>query len=168
MMTTYYAVCNVNGPISHEIQAESLEDAVAQFGAADTQQWIDDADTDAEDDLDIEDASGMSEGEFEAALEAAGCTMVRDLSPVHNYHAGTSAHLSGGWELWKGPSSEETTVCGNVVQLDKSGGQGHCWRTIDRDDISADILMELEGEMIDGGKETCESFRASDGQYYRW
>jgi hypothetical protein len=68
------------------------------------------------------------------------------------------------WSITAG----ESTVCGNVVQWDKSGGQGHCWRTIDRNDISADILDELEGEMIDGGKETCESFRASDGQYYRW
>lgn len=99
-MTTYYAVCNVNGPISHMIEAGTLADAIAAFEAADTQQWIDDADTDAEDALDIA-GENMSESAFSRALKAAGLTMVRDLSVVENYHAGTQSHLSDGWELWQ-------------------------------------------------------------------
>lgn len=64
--------------------------------------------------------------------------------------------------------TEETkTVCGNQVQIDRSG-VGHNWRNIDREDIPASIVLELEGEMIDGGKETCEKFIASNGLHYRW
>lgn len=106
-MTTYYAVCNVNGPISKSIDAESDGDAVAKFEAADTRQWIDEADCDAEDDLGIEDAEEMDESEFEAALESAGCVHVQDLSPIHNYHAGTTMHLANGWQLWKLDESED-------------------------------------------------------------
>lgn len=102
-MTTYYAVCDANGPISHAIEADDIDGAVAAFEAGDGQQWIDNADCDAEDDLDIE-GDGMSESEFADALRDAGCYEVRDLSPVHNYHAGTSAHLLGGWMLWSAPN----------------------------------------------------------------
>lgn len=59
-------------------------------------------------------------------------------------------------------------VCGNQVQIDRSGGQGHCWRNVSTDEIPADIREEIEGEMIDGGVESCEGFRAGDGEVYRW
>lgn len=62
----------------------------------------------------------------------------------------------------------ETLVCGNQVQCDRSGGAGHCWRNIDAADIPANVREEIEGEMIDGGADTCERFRASNGQFYRW
>ena len=99
-MTTYYAVCNVNGPISHLLAATDLEAALAECEAADMRQWIDDADCDAEDDLDIVQADSMAESEFGAAMEAAGCSCVADLSPCHNYHAGRTAHVQNGWMLW--------------------------------------------------------------------
>lgn len=100
-MATYYAVCWVGGPISHAIQGDSDAEAISQFESADVRAWIDAADADAEDDLDIEGADGMDESEFGAALEEAGCIFVADLSPVHNYHAGTTAHLLGGWLLYR-------------------------------------------------------------------
>lgn len=61
-----------------------------------------------------------------------------------------------------------TTVCGKTIQIDRSGGQGHCWRTIDRDDIPADIVEEIEGEIIDGKQQKCSDFVGSNGQHYRW
>ena len=100
-MATFFAVCNANGPISKEINAESIEDAVSQFGMMDAQQLIDNCSTDAEDDLDIEDAEGMSEDEFAVALESAGCEIARSLSEVVNGHSMRSYHVAGGWMLWK-------------------------------------------------------------------
>ena len=61
----------------------------------------------------------------------------------------------------------ETTVCGNQVQIDNSG-VGHNWRNIDASDIPANIREELEGEMIDGGKDECDDYVASNGCHYRW
>ena len=70
-----------------------------EFQAADVRAQIDAAKTDAEDALDIE-CADMDESAFDEALEAAGLEMVRDLESIANYHAGTVAHLSGGWRLW--------------------------------------------------------------------
>jgi len=58
-------------------------------------------------------------------------------------------------------------VCGNQVQHDNSG-VGHNWRDIDAADIPATVREEIEGEMIDGGQETCEKYVASNGLHYRW
>lgn len=100
-MATYYAVCNVNGPISKRLDAETAEAAVAEFEAADTQEWIDSASTDAEDDLDI-DGTGMDEDDFDAALEAAGATLVDSLSLISVGQGPTQrvAHIANGWALW--------------------------------------------------------------------
>lgn len=57
-------------------------------------------------------------------------------------------------------------VCGHQVQHDASG-QGHAWRNIDAADIPANVILELEGHMIDGGLDTAEIV-ASNGQHYRW
>lgn len=56
-------------------------------------------------------------------------------------------------------------VCGVVVQHDASG-QGHCWRRVE--DLPANVEIEIEGEIIDGGRKTCGDFWASNGQHYRW
>lgn len=104
MARRYYAVCNVNGPISVRLEGETEEQVINAFTAADSQAWMDSARTDAEDDLDI-DGSEMDETEFAAALEGAGCVPVRDLSPVVNAHAGTVSHLAGGWWLWEGTAA---------------------------------------------------------------
>ena len=65
-------------------------------------------------------------------------------------------------------TNDNTLVCGCQIQHDASGGQGHCWRNIAADDIPASIRQEIEGEIIDGGKEECDNFVASNGQHYRW
>lgn len=104
-MKTYYAVCDCNGPISKTIEAESVADAVDQFEAADIREWIDRAETDAEDGLEIEGADNMSELEFWDALESAGCEQVADLSEIVVGQGPTTrmAHIVGGWTLWQGP-----------------------------------------------------------------
>lgn len=61
---------------------------------------------------------------------------------------------------------ETTTVCGHQIQHDPSG-QGHAWRNIDRDDIPAGVRMEIEGEIIDGKRDSGELV-ASNGLHYRW
>jgi hypothetical protein len=64
--------------------------------------------------------------------------------------------------------SNETTVCGHQVQVDRSGDHGHAWTDISRENIPAQVLLELEGEMIDGKVVECDKFRASNGLCYRW
>lgn len=95
----YCAVCNMYGPISVLLEADTLEDAIQEFEAADKNEWINNPRKDAEDDLDIN-GEGMSENEFEDALIEAGCSPVQDLEPIVNSLAGTVAHLADGWYLW--------------------------------------------------------------------
>ena len=61
----------------------------------------------------------------------------------------------------------ETTVCGQTIQHDNSG-VGHNWRTTTADDLPANIREEIECEIIDGGKESCDDYTATNGQHYRW
>lgn len=98
-MTTYYAVCNVNGPISVRLDGETREEALACFAAAadDGRAWIDEPRMDAEDDLDI-DGADMSEEEFDEALKVAGAQPIDTLSPIDGRDR--TYHLSGGWFLW--------------------------------------------------------------------
>lgn len=61
-----------------------------------------------------------------------------------------------------------TLVCGKRIQWDASEGQGHNWRTKTADEIPADVLQEIEAEIINGERETCDDYVASNGQHYRW
>lgn len=63
-------------------------------------------------------------------------------------------------------SDEEILVCGCQVQKDLSG-QGHCWQNVSAKDIDH-ILVEIEEQIIDGGREECADFIASNGIHYRW
>ncbi len=99
-MSRFYAVCNVNGPISVRLQGETEAEALASFEALDTRAAIDGCKTDAENAAGI-DGSDMSEEGFGEALEAAGFERVRDLSPIVNAHAGAATHLADGWMLWR-------------------------------------------------------------------
>jgi hypothetical protein len=64
-------------------------------------------------------------------------------------------------------SANESTICGKTIQHDNSG-VGHNWRGIDANDIPADIREEIAAEIIDGGKDTCEQYTATNGLSYRW
>lgn len=59
------------------------------------------------------------------------------------------------------------THCGNRIQIDRSG-QGHAWQDIDAAEIPAKVREEIEGEIINGGKDDSDKFVASNGQHYRW
>lgn len=61
--------------------------------------------------------------------------------------------------------AEKGIVMGRKVYTDLSGGQGHCWRCTP---LTADTACEIEGEIVDGGQETCTDYTASNGQHYRW
>ena len=64
-------------------------------------------------------------------------------------------------------SGSVVTVCGSQVQIDRSG-VGHAWCNVDRDAIPENIVMEIEAEIIDGGKPECSDYVASNGLHYRW
>lgn len=53
------------------------------------------------------------------------------------------------------------------IQHDNSG-VGHNWRTIDADNLPPNIAEEIAAEIIDGGKEECSDYVASNGLHYRW
>lgn len=64
-------------------------------------------------------------------------------------------------------NDEEILVCGNQVQMDRSG-VGHCWVDVVGEDLPNRIRQEIECEMIDGGKDKCDDYVASNGMHYRW
>lgn len=68
------------------------------------------------------------------------------------------------WVLTR--AHRRVVLCGNRVQVDRSG-VGHNWRTIDPEDIPANIREEIAAEIVDG-RETCDLYVASNGVHYRW
>jgi hypothetical protein len=87
--------------------------------------------------------------------------------------------LAGGWTIDAEdgaacqPTADEALaiaglVCGRNVEEDSSGGQGHCWRLVRGDEMSASIREEIEAEMIDGGVDSTDDYMASNGCHYRW
>ena len=64
--------------------------------------------------------------------------------------------------------STKLEITGLTIQHDKSNGQGHCWRNCTEDTLPASIREEIAAEIIDGGKEECEDYTASNGEHYRW
>ena len=61
-----------------------------------------------------------------------------------------------------------TFVGDNIVAVDRSCGQGHCWRMLLREEIPGEIILEIEGEMVEGGNGFCPDYVASNGLHYRW
>lgn len=59
-------------------------------------------------------------------------------------------------------------VAGCVVEIDRSGGHGHSWRGATDVDCPPSIQDEIAAEIIDGERDECERYRASNGQWYRW
>lgn len=58
-------------------------------------------------------------------------------------------------------------ICGKAIQYDNSG-VGHNWRTINAAGEFADIREEIAAEILDGGRDTCDDYIASNGCHYRW
>lgn len=95
----FYAVCNVNGPISVELDGDTVDEALASFAGLDGREAIDNARTDIEDEIGI-DGSDLSESEMDDRLDNEGAYPIRSLQPIANAHAGTTAHIADGWYLW--------------------------------------------------------------------
>jgi hypothetical protein len=87
--------------------------------------------------------------------------------PPHVYDTETGEEINTDQFYCDDDDEDESLVCGCQIQVDRSG-QGHCWENIDADDIPASVRMEIEGEIIDGGKDACDGFIASNGLHYRW
>lgn len=102
--TRFYAVCDANGPISVALEGATEEQACAAFDKLDTQAVIDSASIDMEDFVGIENGESMSENDFAEVALLHGARRVKSLDEVHNYHAGTTAHLALGWTLWEVPN----------------------------------------------------------------
>lgn len=64
-------------------------------------------------------------------------------------------------------TTNESTICGKTIQHDNSG-VGHNWRTIDAQDIPANVAEEIAAEINDGGQDECSDYVASNGLHYRW
>lgn len=60
----------------------------------------------------------------------------------------------------------EGIVAGHRVQIDRSG-QGHAWRKPNESELTPQVVMEIEGEIIDGKQESGQIV-ASNGLHYRW
>jgi len=62
------------------------------------------------------------------------------------------------------------TINGITIQIDRSG-VGHNWQDLTEDDshdTPPSILEEIAAEIIDGEKETCSLYVATNGLHYRW
>ena len=53
------------------------------------------------------------------------------------------------------------------MEVDRSG-VGHCWVYMTPADMPANVREEIEGEIIDGGLDSCDGYVASNGLHYRW
>lgn len=62
---------------------------------------------------------------------------------------------------------ENGLVVGHQIQIDLSGGQGHCWKNISAEEMGADQAEQIAGEILDGGMEACEDIVIC-GQHFRW
>ena len=54
-----------------------------------------------------------------------------------------------------------------TIYIDRSG-VGHSWRPVAADDLPANVREEIECEIIDGGKDSCDDYVASNGLHYSW
>jgi len=89
----YYAVCNIDGPVSVRLEASTLKEARALFEELNHRVEIEGMATDAEVDLGIDNAEKMSESRFEKALVDAGARF--------EYRIEASGDpLRDGWTLW--------------------------------------------------------------------
>lgn len=96
----FYAICNVNGPISVRLSGDTKEEAIAAFEGIDGHEAINSASADIEDDLDL-DGYGLDEEGFEQLLEDAGAKWIGSLELIINGHTMEARHLQNGWTLWE-------------------------------------------------------------------
>ena len=64
-------------------------------------------------------------------------------------------------------AGQDELICGKQIQSDRSG-VGHCWQNISASEINADAREEIAAEIIDGKRDECDDYIASNGRHYRW
>jgi len=77
-------------------------------------------------------------------------------------------------EEWYEDNAEEVVeeflaglVADKQIQHNASG-VGNDWRNVRREDLNPDVALEIECEIIDGDKDRCQLYVASNGLHYRW
>lgn len=102
-MKKFYAVCNVKGPISMAICANSVEDAVEVFDMLNYYQIIDSRRNDIKKDYELLDLYDKdTESQFGNMLYDLGLDEALDLDPYGDpLDDGTPRHLTNGWMLWE-------------------------------------------------------------------
>lgn len=171
-MPAYFAVCNVNGPISVAIEADDVEGAVAQFRAMDKRKLIDDARCDAEYHY-VFDGTSLSEDEFSKRLKFNNCVCIRSLDEVVNSHAGTVSHLANSWSLWEAGETPAVEVCWNVEWIRDFALNKH---RIDEPDLwdaatayRSEVLSALSdhGFDVEFAKGTRRAFHQWNGAHFK-
>ncbi len=59
----------------------------------------------------------------------------------------------------------DTILDAYLIEIDRSGGQGHDWRLAD---LTPDTAEEIAAEILDGQAEACDRYTATNGLVYRW
>lgn len=92
-----------------------------------------------------------------------------DTLPLIREHDGY--HIIGaGWDsvtVELNDRSKPMKIEHKTVQVDLSG-QGHAWTDATNDTCPANLQAEIAEQIIDGHRETCEDYIASNGLHYRW
>lgn len=57
-------------------------------------------------------------------------------------------------------------IAGKTIQIDLSG-RGHNWVEAEGEALGS-VQAEIECEIIDGKRESCDNYLASNGVRYRW
>lgn len=104
MTKRYYAIANVNGPISVRLPGSTLDEARAALAALSVAECVE-AYMDVEDDLGI-DGENMTEDQFAAVLTAAGAVQIEPCQEQSG-HDGRAQVVAGDWWLWSVTQSTE-------------------------------------------------------------
>lgn len=63
--------------------------------------------------------------------------------------------------------TEYIDIEGRKVGYDNSGA-GHNWLPATEDNCPPDIQEEIAAEILDGGRDECDDYVATNGRHYRW
>jgi len=102
-----------------------------------------------------------SDDTYEAIMDAI------DNEPQDAEHYTGSGEVERPDGVYSWQIDEEDAGLGSQIQVDKSS-VGRCWTNVAANDIPANIRQELEAEILDGGREHCDDYIASNGLHYRW
>jgi hypothetical protein len=62
-------------------------------------------------------------------------------------------------------TTQQVIVFGNLIQIDRSNGQGHNWQPADEMDCPSSIQEEIAAAI---DEDDAIEYRGTNGIYYRW